>query len=244
MTAEDHKSIANEVYLVDPLALDPPRNAGDTFYTAGDKAKQQFEVYDTATDSVTGFQAMAVVPLVDGAADYSKVFVAYAGTNPGDRADVVADAQSVVGGQSVAGTQVFEALEFAGRVQERLQIDGHSDATITTIGHSLGGYLALFVAAENHWSATSFNGPDPWEGLTPQAKKWLEDARARGRSPLTNYVNEYDVIGNLLGNGTGAALYVKDTAGKDLLDYHNLSAFEMNPDGSIAGVGALRRAME
>lgn len=234
-SAEDYKAIADEAYAADPIKQEHPAVKGDRF-SAG-AGKPQFEVYDTATDPETGFQAMAVVPILGGEPDFSKVVVSYAGTNPDDRADIVADLQSVIGEKSGVGTQVPAALAFATRVQDQLKAEGHSGASIETVGHSLGGYLALLVAAENHWPSTSFNGPDPWDRLSPQAKRWIEHQLAKGKNPLTNYVNEYDVVGNLLGNHTGAANFVTSTPGQGLLDYHNLSAFEINPDGSIKGAG-------
>jgi hypothetical protein len=183
---------------------------------------------------------MAVVPLVDGVPDNSNVIVAYAGTNPSDRADILADAQSVVGGKSGVGTQVDEAQQFASRVRAT-----YPGASMETVGHSLGGYLALHVAAENHWSSTAFNAPDPWRTLSTQAKQWLAVYGPFDTLPLTNYVNEYDVFGNLLGNATGAAVFVKAKPGQAITDYHDLAGFEFDAeDGSMLRTGGKARSMD
>ena len=243
-SAQDYAAIANEAYVVDALKLDPPRKKGDSFYTSGKMTNQKFQVYDTGTDPGTGFQGMAVVPVVDGVPDYSKVFVAFAGTNPDDRADVVADLVSVVGRRTGEGTQVREAVKFAERVEQRLAAEGHAGARIETVGHSLGGFLALYVAAEKHWPSTSFNGPDPWDALSAQAKEWVQAERKRGGSVLTNYVNQFDLVGNVLGHGTGAGVFVEDDLWKGVIEHHDLgAAFAFDRLGAMLGAGGRSRTV-
>ena len=241
-TAEDFKLIAEEAYLVDALAQDPPLAKGAIF-PPDDAGKPQFSVVETSTDPMTGFQGMAVVPIVNGDPDFSTVYISFAGTNPNDRGDILADAQSVVGGKIGPGTQADQALEFAARVQWDT-LKEHPEASFETVGHSLGGFLAMLVAAEMRWRSTSFNGPDPWDSLSPEAKKWLREQIAAGNNPFTNFVNQLDVIGNLFGNGTGAGLFVKDEPGRGIIDYHDLSTgFEFNPDGSIKNTGGAHLAL-
>ena len=234
-TDQEYAQIANEAYLVDPLKQDPPLVAGQRFSVGKDQAKQ-FEVLDEVppvSNPISGFQGVAVAPVVNGVPDTSQVVIAFAGTNPEDRGDLLADVESVVGGETGVGTQVAEARLFAAHV--RAQYPG---ASVSVTGHSLGGTLALDVAAEFGWSGVTFNGPDPWGLLSPKAKKWLMDEAAAGRYPLKNFVNEWDVIGNFWGNGTGAALYVGDREGRDLMDYHNLdTAFAFGPDGAMLRAG-------
>lgn len=233
---EDYSDIAQEVYLVDPLADGPLRKGGDIFFGGG--GKQEFYVVDASTDPVTGFQGMAVVPVVDGRKDYSQVVVAYAGTNPGDRGDILADMSSVIGGKTGAGTQVAQAVDFFDRVEGRLKKDGHAAGVKSTAGHSLGGFIAMIVAAEKHTSSTSFNGPDAWSVLSPEARAWIEEERAKGQRPLTNFVNQFDVIGNSKGHESGAGVLVKDRWGKGPLEYHNLAdAFRFDASGEMLDVG-------
>lgn len=245
-SAQDYATLADEAYGVDALKQDPPRKKGDAIYTGAKTTNQEFQVYDTAADPATGFQGMAVVPVIDGLPDHSQVYIAFAGTNPDDRADVVADLVSVVGRRAGEGTQVREAEKFAERVQERLAAEGHSGARIETVGHSLGGYLALYVAAENHWHSTTFNGPDPWGALSPQAKEWVQAERKKGRVPLTNYVNQFDLVGNFLGHGTGAGVFIEDALWKGVMEHHDLgAAFTFDATtGAMLGVGGRSRTVE
>ncbi|MGO4533878.1 hypothetical protein [Leifsonia sp. 2MCAF36] len=242
-TAEEYLKIANEAYAVDPLWHGlPPLRMGSKFTAGSGEHQQLYQVIDSENDPVSGFQAMAVVPVVNGKPDMSHITVSYAGTNPDHRADLLSDVESVVGGQQGSGSQVFDAKMFAARVR-----DQYPGATFTTAGHSLGAFLALLIAAENGWSATTFNGPDPWESLSPQAKEWLRNELAAGRNPLHNYVNERDLIGNLYPNKTGSADYVTDRAGRSIFGYHNIGkggGFEVNPDGTIKGAGAKGRSLE
>lgn len=241
-TAEELKDIASNSYLVDPLKKDPPVAQGGTFSTGRAPHQQLYEVLATDDNAVNGFQAMAVAPVVNGVADVSQVVVSYAGTNPEHRADLLADLQSVVDDQSGFGTQVMDAKQFAERVRAE-----YPGSAISTAGHSLGGYLALLVAAEHRWPATTFNGPDPWSSLSPEARAWLQARLAAGTNPLVNYVNEWDVVGNLYENKTGAAVYVRDRPGRQLLDYHNIGdgeSFGFEVDGSIVGAGAAGRGLD
>ncbi|MEY9852192.1 pimeloyl-ACP methyl ester carboxylesterase [Leifsonia sp. EB41] len=241
-TAEEYMDLANEAYKVDRLKRDPPLSEGEEFGAGNGDHTQVYRVIDTEDYPSNGFQAMAVVPVVDGVPDMSHIVVAYAGTNPDHRADILADVETIVGGAPGPMTQVLDAHFFADRVS-----NAHPGSSVSTAGHSLGGFLALLVAAEHNWDATTFCGPDPWEWLSPQAKARLEADTKAGRSRLRNYVNEWDLIGNLYANRTGAAVFVTDERGRSTLDYHNIGqggAFTFNPDGSIIGVGAKGRRLE
>ena len=240
-TPEDYESIANWVYKVDPLVQRPPGRAGQTFYTDSDSSKQQWKVIVVSANVNDGFQGMAVVPIVNGVEDYSQVSIAFAGTNFDDPHDIAADAGVMLATQTA---QAEDAKAFAAKVKELVQTD-HPEATFATVGHSLGGFLALLVAAENRWPATSFNGPDPWRVLTPRTKDWLTSQNLAGTNPLKNYVNRFDTVGNALGNLTGAGIFVYDEPDGSLLGYHNIGkddkgepqAFRFGPTGEIIGAG-------
>ncbi|WP_460633995.1 hypothetical protein [Leifsonia lichenia] len=186
---------------------------------------------------MTGLQAIAVAPLVDGLPDFSHVCVSFAGTNPGHHADISADAQIVIGGETATATQAGQALAYAESIRAEVR-EQYPDATFSTVGHSLGGYLALYVAGELHWSATTFNAPDPWDAMSRESQNWLREQIAAGTNPFRNFVNEWDVIGNVRGNGTGAASYVSGERGLAAMDYHNLeTGFHFDADGAITGAG-------
>ncbi|QNE33813.1 hypothetical protein [Leifsonia shinshuensis] len=240
-TDEEYAWIAREAYDLDALKKDPPLVRGDRFHTREDEDKRQFTVLHAASNAITGFQAMAVAPIVDGRPDLSHIVISYAGTNPEHRADLLADAQSVVGGRTGPGTQAFEALIYADAMKVR-----YPKASFSTTGHSLGGFLALYVAAENDWSATTFNAPDPGAVLSPRALRTLADRKAAGAMTLRNFVDVLDVIGNIAGDRTGSAIYIDDVPGKaSVLDYHDLEGvFRFAEDGSILDVTATGRTLE
>ena len=103
----------------------------------------------------------------------------------------------------------------------------YPEAEITTTGHSLGEFLALDVAAENQWKNVGFNGPDPYNVLSPEAKQWTEENPEK----LINYRNKADIIGNLRGNGTGAGIPI-EMEDKGLVDNHRLKTWEFDEDGN------------
>ena len=243
-TAEEYKELADKAYRVDPLWFDPPYVKDTRFRVDvdGSGATRQYQVLDSQNNESNGFQAMAVAPVVKGVVDTSHVVVVFAGTNPDHRADLLEDISTVVGGQRGPGSQVLDALFFADRVQAQ-----YRGSTFSTVGHSLGGFLGLLVAAENDWDSTTFDAPDPWDWLSPSTKARLKADTRVGKNRLHNYVNVWDVVGNIFGNRTGAADYVADKPGRDVLNYHDLGegkAFSFNPDGSMIGAGAKGRRLE
>jgi len=236
-TDEDRNAIAEAAYGVDRLRENSPLQAGSTFFTSKDPTKQEWRVTEVSANVTTGFQAMAVAPIINGVVDESQIYIAFAGTNFDDRHDVGADIGVVIATRSA---QAEEALEFAKLVEAR-----HPGATFVTVGHSLGGYQALYVAAEKRWPSTTFNAPDPWRIMSPATQAWLTEQNAAGLNPLTNYVNMFDVVGNAKGNRSGAAVFVEDVPHRPLADYHNLfdgtgihSGYTFDSAGNIAGTGA------
>lgn len=110
---------------------------------------------------------------------------------------------------------------------------------MSTTGHSLGEYLALYVAAENGYKNVGFNGPDPYHILSSEAKKWVKN----NQGMLMNYSNKYDFIGNLNGDETGSRIVVNTGFGLDTksstnplnwrYDSHSLSTWEFDEEGNI-----------
>lgn len=241
-TTEDYSSIADAVYNVDPLKLDPPFCAGKRFNTANDPEKQLWEIIEVPDNPSNGFQAMAAVPVVNGVKDYSRVSIAYAGTNFDDVHDVFTDVGVVL---ATKPAQAEAAMAFADKVKKKVT-KHHPGATFETVGHSLGGYLAQYVAAEHRWAGTSFNGPDAWRIMSPETRAWLDKQNAAGTNPIKNWVNRFDVVGNAKGNRSGTAIFVDDVLNRPLPDYHNLvdyptgkhAAFRFDASGNIVGAGA------
>ncbi|MBP2100079.1 alpha/beta hydrolase family protein [Enterococcus rivorum] len=191
--------------------------------------------------STDGLQAMAVAPInKQGTVDTSNIIIAYAGTNSSDFNDLETDLRTVGGffdktvspgfsvdcsPQCIAG-QAESALAFATEIQGT-----YDNATITTTGHSLGEYLALLVAAENKLRNVGFNGPDPYDILSVEAKDWLK----RNPGMLTNYRNRGDAIGNLMGNGTGAEIKISLSLGLNPFQgaFHSLATWKFDANGKL-----------
>ncbi|MGO4592631.1 hypothetical protein AB4Z18_02315 [Leifsonia sp. 2TAF2] len=236
-TAEDYESVANEVYRVDPLKQNPPLEVWDKFYTDHDRTKQQWEVVEVSPNAGNGFQAFAVAPVRNNVVDLSHIEIAYAGTNFTDGHDVAADVGVFLATQSA---QLEAAMKFAEKVERK-----HPGSTFSTVGHSLGGFLAMCVAAEKRWSSTAFNAPDAYRVMTPKTKEWVDEQNAADTNPLTDYVNQYDTVGNSFVNRSGAAVFVADDPNRTLLDYHNIgkddkgkpNAFRFGADGEMVGAG-------
>ncbi|HDV0852293.1 TPA: lipase [Enterococcus faecalis] len=239
ITDKSYNKISGAVYWLDPkdkkysptLKENVVHNLGGT----------EFQILKIQENSQTdGMQAMAVAPLdKQGVPDLSQIVISYAGTNPGDWKDVETDLRTIGGFwdktaspgfsnarslQRLAG-QLSSAVAFAEAVKQE-----YSEATFSTTGHSLGEYLALYIAAENQWKNVGFNGPDPYEVLTPAAKKWV----AANPGWLTNYRNQADFVGNLMGNGTGAEIKVAlQMRLQNPLKSHDLANWRFDADGYL-----------
>ena len=246
MTINDkhYNDISEKVYWLDPKY--PRYNEGYKKNSVKEFAGMEFQILQIK-DSLDGMQAMSVAPIKNGKVDLSQVVIAFAGTNLSDWKDLETDARSImnlygnrpgasfsekattnkilsVSGLKTAG-QINSAIAFANEVKKE-----YGEAAISTTGHSLGGFLALYVAAEKQWKNVGFNGPDPYDLLSPEAKKWVEE----NPGMLTNYRNHADFIGNFGGNGTGAEVRISmETAFLNLLASHSLTSWKFDENGKL-----------
>ncbi|HBK5546931.1 TPA: lipase [Enterococcus faecium] len=246
MTINDkhYNDISEKVYWLDPKY--PRYNEGYKKNSVKEFAGMEFQILQIK-DSLDGMQAMSVAPIKNGKVDLSQVVIAFAGTNLSDWKDLETDARSImnlygnrpgasfsekattnkilsVSGLKTAG-QINSAIAFANEVKKE-----YGEAAISTTGHSLGGFLALYIAAEKQWKNVGFNGPDPYDLLSPEAKKWVEE----NPGMLTNYRNHADFIGNFGGNGTGAEVRISmETAFLNLLASHSLTSWKFDENGKL-----------
>lgn len=182
MNPQTYQEIAKQVYNVD--STKPKKDViyeGDVLSIKG----MQWKVIKAKDNQKNGFQGMAVAPITNDVADTSQIVVAYAGTNPSDMKDIGADALNVVFSRKEGG-QLNSANEFANEVKRE-----YPNALISTTGHSLGAFLSLAQGAEHHWPTVTFNGPDPYEVLSNQARDWVEE----NPEMLTNFLNKMDLVG-------------------------------------------------
>lgn len=240
ITDKNYNKLNEVVYRIDPnhLYYDPTLKEGEIRKFSG----TTFKILKLKENSKTdGMQAMAVAPLDEkGNVDTSQVVISYAGTNTSDFKDIETDIRTIGGffdktvspgfsmtpSQARVSGQLTSATEFAKEVKNE-----YKDAEISTTGHSLGQYLALYVAAENQWKNVGFNGPDPYELLSPEAKKWIKE----NPGMLTNYRNRGDeLLGNLMGDGTGAEIKISMEMGlMNPFDYHGLDIWRFDKYGNL-----------
>ncbi|MBO0461629.1 lipase [Enterococcus sp. DIV1298c] len=239
ITDKNYNSISNRVYRIDPNH--PEYNADLKEGSFRNFGGAEFKILKLKENSKTdGMQAMALAPLDEkGNVDTSQVVISYAGTNKSDFKDIETDLRTIIGlfdgsdnrvvslvtRQARFLGQLTSATEFAKEVKNE-----YKDAEISTTGHSLGQYLALYVAAENQWKNVGFNGPDPYELLSPEAKKWVKE----NPGMLTNYRNRGDFIGNLMGDGTEAEIKVSmEMRLINPFDYHGLDVWRFDKQGNL-----------
>ena len=240
ITDKNYNKISDEVYWLDPndkKKYDPTLKEGEVRNLGG----TDFKVLKIQENSKTdGMQAMAVAPVdKNGNIDTSQIVISYAGTNPKDWNDLETDLRTVGGFYDKTASPGFSPSSSEGRVAGQLNsaIDfansvknDYKGATISTTGHSLGEFLALYIAAENQWKNVGFNGPDPYELLSPEAKKWIKE----NPGVLTNYRNRADIIGNLMNNGTGAEIKISMEMGlQSPGTYHDLGKWKFDKNGRL-----------
>ena len=96
-------------------------------------------------------------------------------------------------------SQVVTAEKFAEKIKKE-----YPYSKISTTGHSLGGFLASYIAIINKWSTTVYNAPDSSKLLNEEQIKWALEHPER----LKNFRNPLDWIGNHGGDKLGMAIYV------------------------------------
>lgn len=196
---ENNQILSNAAYAIDKnkIMKGKPLEQGE------------YKVLAVENNKDNGMQAMAVAPVdSNGEVDTSKIVISYAGTDFTDFLDLGTDARQVVLGEkyklkvpglSERESQIVTAEKFAEKIKNEYP---YSD--ISTTGHSLGGYLASYIAIINKWSTTVYNAPDASNILSEEDIKWANLNKGR----LVNYRNRKDPIGNFGSNKLGIAVYV------------------------------------
>lgn len=245
MSDKNYKEISMDVYSVDRKKENKPLRENQKL------TKSNFKILQVEDNQNNGMQAMAVAPVNDrGEVDTSKIVIAYAGTRVGDRRDIDTDVQQVWQGRKEnlitdiakgkgstrTKNQLQTAKEFADEILKK-----YPSSLISVTGHSLGGYLAVFIAAKNGWAATVFNAPDASNALSEKEIEWV----LKNRDLIVNYRNPRDIIGNYGGDKLGIARYVDSDIDINLIPgvsyginlikkYHALAAWkDFDSEGNL-----------
>lgn len=236
ISEKDYNKLSDTAYWIDPKHkdYDSKIKEGNIREIAG----KEYKILKVEDNSTNGMQAMAVAPIKNGIPDTSEIIIAFAGTNASDRLDILTDTQTVVAGNK--GLDVSSWWKSPERVDGQIHsaenfVKGikstYPTAAVTTTGHSLGEYIALYIAAENGWMNVGFNGPDPYNILSKTAKDWTKN----NPGMLFNYRSKGDFV-NATGNGTGAAIpfdQMLHVGLADTLDLHNLSNWKFDKEGRL-----------
>lgn len=231
-----YNELSDTVYWVDPKHKD--YNVSLKNGAIKNFGGKEYKILKVEDNSTNGMQAMAVAPIKNRIPDTSEIIIAFAGTNASDRLDILTDTQTVVAGNK--GLDVSSWWKSPERVDGQIHsaenfVKGikntYPTAAVTTTGHSLGEYIALYIAAENGWMNVGFNGPDPYKILSKTAKDWIKN----NPGMLFNYRSKGDFV-NATGNGTGAAIPIDQMLNvglADTLDLHNLSNWKFDKEGRL-----------
>ncbi|GAB2022299.1 hypothetical protein RyT2_13730 [Pseudolactococcus yaeyamensis] len=187
---------------------------------AGDCLDDRFQVVQTIDDDEMGLQAMAVQ------VSQTQLVIAYAGTNPLDARDLKMDMTTLVAKQNLPSSENHQQHQKAEIFYQTVQAD-YPNLTITLTGHSLGGFLALYVACRHGLGATVYNAPDPYQ--------LLDDMPLKRELNLINYRHAYDAMGNFAGNGTGAEVFShrRFVPARTPFVYHGIASWRFDSNGKI-----------
>ena len=129
---------------------------------------QEFRVIATKSDPGTGFDGLAVAPMVNGKPDYKSVSVIAAGTDPGSSTKIDISTALVERDTSLS-PQYFVADRFVKEIMDdpRYEVSQLS-------GYSQGSYM-LKVGAKYHIPTTTFNAWFKYGALTLEEKEFIEN---------------------------------------------------------------------
>lgn len=151
---------------------------------------QDFRVVSVKNDPATGFQGMAVAPIVNGQVDTNSVAVVAAGTTPTDLNDLKGAITSI--NPELSSPQLAVADEFLQEVRKNYHVT-------QLTGYSQGAYM-IKLGAKYHIPTTVFNGWFSYDTLSEDEKKYLK----RNTHLFKNYRHAQDDVvqyqdGNLEG---------------------------------------------
>lgn len=154
------------------LVTSNPKNNNET-NTITTSDGQEFRVIATKADLKTGFDGMAVAPIVNGLPDYKSVAVISAGTDPKSPVNKLGPltrdaAGAVEARQTYLSPQYKVADQFVKEIMDNPQYE-----VSQLSGYSQGAYM-LKLGAKYHIPTTTFNAWFKYGALTEEEKQFLE----------------------------------------------------------------------
>ena len=133
---------------------------------------QEFFVVATKSDSATGFDGLAVAPIVNGQPDYQSVAVIAAGTDPKSSVNkagglISRDVAGALGASRSISPQYQVADKF---VQEIIEDPRYEVSKLS--GYSQGSYM-LKVGAKYHIPTTTYNTWFKYKSLTKEEREYI-----------------------------------------------------------------------
>ena len=176
---EEFSSRKKTKQVVEKSNIDP-KNETNTITTSDG---QEFRVIATKSHQGTGFDGLAVAPIVNGQPDYKSIAVIAAGTDPGSptKIDVVmANAER----ESGLSPQYYVADRFVKEIMDdpRYEVSQLS-------GYSQGSYM-LKVGAKYHIPTTTFNAWFFYRSLSNEEKAFID----KNPAMFIDYRRNYDLV--------------------------------------------------
>ena len=173
----------NKPLVTEAPNLNPSSSDFEETNTITTSDGQEFRVVATKSDSDTGFDGLAVAPIVNGEPDYKNVAVIAAGTDPGSptKIDVVmANAER----ESGLSPQYYVADRFVKEIMDdpRYEVSQLS-------GYSQGSYM-LKVGAKYHIPTTTFNAWFFYRSLSNEEKAFID----KNPAMFIDYRRNYDFV--------------------------------------------------
>ena len=154
------------------FVTDNPNNKNET-NTITTSDGQEFRVVATKSDPVTGFDGLAVAPIVNGKPDYKNVAVIAAGTDPDSPVNKTMFSSRDVNSAIIARqTYLSPQYKVADQFVKEIMDDPRYEVSQLS-GYSQGSYM-LKVGAKYHIPTTTFNAWFKYGALTLEEKAFIE----------------------------------------------------------------------
>ena len=166
---EEFSSRKKTKQVVEKSNIDP-KNETNTITTSDG---QEFRVVATKSDPVTGFDGLAVAPIVNDKPDYKNVAVIAAGTDPDSPVNKTMFSSRDVNSAIIARqTYLSPQYKVADQFVKEIMDDPRYEVSQLS-GYSQGSYM-LKVGAKYHIPTTTFNAWFKYGALTLEEKAFIE----------------------------------------------------------------------